>query len=159
MMNLFGGKRMARILDVFIAVLFLVGCFAFSMNQSGFGSTSVAEAAANSAIGVVDFQRLVTSAPNIDNVRTTMKNEVAAAEKDFANKAKSMSEQEKQNFGKQLQTRLMNRENELMTPVLNSINAAIKSVANKKGLSVVVHKNVVVLGGVDITEEVVKAMK
>ena len=46
-----------------------------------------------------------------------------------------------------------------MTPVLNSINAAIKAVANKKGLSVVVHKNVVVLGGVDITEEVVKAMK
>ena len=160
MMNRFGGKRLAKVLDVFIGALFLVGCFTFSMNQSGLtGSMSVAEAAANSAIGVVDFQRLVTSAPNIDNVRTTMKNEVAAAEKDFANKAKSMSEQEKQNFGKQLQTRLMNRENELMTPVLNSINAAIKSVANKKGLSVVVHKNVVVLGGVDITEEVVKAMK
>ena len=129
-----------------------------SMMQSGFGGANVAEAAANSAIGVVDFQRLVTSSPNINNVRNTMKNEVVAAEKDFQEKAKTMSDQEKQKFGQQLQTRLMNRENQLMTPVINAINAAIKKVADKKGLSVVVHKNVVVLGGVDITDEVVKAM-
>lgn len=149
---------MVRVLSLFVSGLFVVGCFALSMMQSVFGGANVAEAAANSAIGVVDFQRLVTSSPNINNVRNTMKNEVMAAEKDFQNKAKSMSDQEKQKFGQQLQTRLMNRENELMTPVINAINAAIKKVADKKGLSVVVHKNVVVLGGVDITEEVVKAM-
>lgn len=149
---------MVRVLSLFVSGLFVVGCFALSMMQSGFGGANVAEAAANSAIGVVDFQRLVTSSPNINNVRNTMKNEVMAAEKDFQNKAKSMSDQEKQKFGQQLQTRLMNRENQLMTPVINAINAAIKKVADKKGLSVVVHKNVVVLGGVDITDEVVKAM-
>lgn len=158
MMEKFGSPRMVRVLSLFVSGLFVVGCFALSMMQSGFGGANVAEAAANSAIGVVDFQRLVTSSPNINNVRNTMKNEVAAAEKDFQAKAKSMSDQEKQKFGQQLQTRLMNRENELMTPVINAINAAIKKVADKKGLSVVVHKNVVVLGGVDITEEVVKAM-
>ncbi|MBQ0108080.1 MAG: OmpH family outer membrane protein [Phascolarctobacterium sp.] len=158
MMEKFGSPRMVRVLSLFVSGLFVVGCFALSMMQSGFGGANVAEAAANSAIGVVDFQRLVTSSPNINNVRNTMKNEVMAAEKDFQNKAKSMSDQEKQKFGQQLQTRLMNRENELMTPVINAINAAIKKVADKKGLSVVVHKNVVVLGGVDITEEVVKAM-
>lgn len=158
MMEKFGSPRMVRILSLFVSGLFVVGCFALSMMQSGFGGANIAEAAANSAIGVVDFQRLVTSSPNISNVRNTMKNEVAAAEKDFQNKAKSMSDQEKQKFGQQLQTRLMNRENELMTPVINAINAAIKKVADKKGLSVVVHRNVVVLGGVDITEEVVKAM-
>lgn len=158
MMEKFGSPRMVRVLSLFVSGLFVVGCFALSMMQSGFGGANVAEAAANSAIGVVDFQRLVTSSPNINNVRNTMKNEVMAAEKDFQNKAKSMSDQEKQKFGQQLQTRLMNRENELMTPVINAINAAIKKVADKKGLSVVVHKNVVVLGGVDITDEVVKAM-
>lgn len=158
MMEKFGSPRMVRVLSLFVSGLFVVGCFALSMMQSGFGGANVAEAAANSAIGVVDFQRLVTSSPNINNVRNTMKNEVMAAEKDFQNKAKSMSDQEKQKFGQQLQTRLMNRENQLMTPVINAINAAIKKVADKKGLSVVVHKNVVVLGGVDITDEVVKAM-
>ena len=157
-MEKFGSPRMVRVLSLFVSGLFVVGCFALSMMQSGFGGANVAEAAANSAIGVVDFQRLVTSSPNINNVRNTMKNEVVAAEKDFQEKAKTMSDQEKQKFGQQLQTRLMNRENQLMTPVINAINAAIKKVADKKGLSVVVHKNVVVLGGVDITEEVVKAM-
>lgn len=93
------------------------------------------------------------------NVQNTMRNEMAAAEKDFEAKAKTMSEQERMKYGKQLQDRLMNKENELMTPVMNSINAAIKKVADKKGLSVVVHKNAVIVGGVDITEDVVKGLK
>lgn len=157
MMQRFGSPRMVRLMSLFIAGLFVIGCFALSMTQSGFGSH--AEAAANSSIGVVDFQRIVTASPMISNVRDTMKNEVAAAEKDFAEKAKSMSEQEKQNFGKQLQSRLMKRENDLMTPLMAQISAAIKKVAEKKGLDVVVHRNTVVFGGVDITEEVVKSLK
>ncbi|MBQ0067795.1 MAG: OmpH family outer membrane protein [Phascolarctobacterium sp.] len=157
MMHRFGMPRIVKVMSTLMAIIFLGGIFVMGMVMESSGSA--AEAAANSAIGVVDFQRVVTSSPLIDNVRNTMKNEVAAAEKDFTEKAKSMSEQEKQKFGSQLQNRLMNRENELMTPLLNQINAVIKRVADKKGLSVVVHKNTVVFGGVDITEEVVKGLK
>lgn len=157
MMERFSMPRVNKLFSMLMALIFFGGIFTMGMMMSGIGSA--AEAAANSAIGVVDFQRVVTSSPLIENVRNTMKNEVAAAEKDFTSKAKSMSEQEKQKFGQQLQTRLMNRENELMTPLLNQINEVIKKVADKKGLEVVVHKNTVVFGGVDITEEVVKGLK
>lgn len=157
MMARFGMPRVAKLMSVVMAVIFFGGIFVMGMTMESVGSA--AEAAANSAIGVVDFQRVVTSCPAIENVRNTMKNEIAAAEKDFNAKAKSMSDQEKQKFGQQLQTRLMNRENELMTPILNQINAAIKKVADKKGLEVVVHKTTVVFGGVDITEEVIKGLK
>jgi len=156
MMEKFGSKRMVRLMSLFIAGIFVVGCFALSVMQSDFGSRAEA-ASSNSAIGIVDFQKVVGASPLIENVRTTMQNEFAAADKDFAAKAKTMSDQEKQKYGKQLQTRLMNREQELMTPVLSQVNAAIKKVADKKGLSLVVHKNTVIYGGVDITEEVVKS--
>jgi len=160
MMTKLSGKRFVKMISLVTGGLLVAGTF-YGIYQGSFGSMgmSAAEAAANSAIGVVDFQRLLGAAPAMNNVQNTMKNEMAAAEKDFQAKAKSMSEQERMKYGKQLQDRLINKENELMTPVINSINAAIKKVADKKGLSVVVHKNVVVVGGVDITEEVVKGMK
>jgi outer membrane protein len=45
-----------------------------------------------------------------------------------------------------------------MDPVIKNIEAAIKKVADKKGLSVVVDKNTVIYGGTDITDEVSKSM-
>ena len=46
-----------------------------------------------------------------------------------------------------------------MAPVLKKIETTIKKVADKKGLSVVVDKNTVVYGGLDITDEVSKALQ
>ena len=39
---------------------------------------------------------------------------------------------------------------------MGKINEAIKEVADTKGLSVIVGKNVVIYGGVDITDDVLK---
>ena len=50
-------------------------------------------------------------------------------------------------------------EKELMEPVFQKIEAAIKKVADKKGLAVVVEKNTVVYGGLDITDEVAKTLQ
>lgn len=160
MLTRFASKRFVKMISLATGALLVAGTF-YGIYQGSFGTMgmSAAEAAANSAIGVVDFQRVVTASPLMGNVQNTMRNEMAAAEKDFEAKAKTMSEQERMKYGKQLQDRLMNKENELMTPVMNSINAAIKKVADKKGLSVVVHKNAVIVGGVDITEDVVKGLK
>ena len=46
-----------------------------------------------------------------------------------------------------------------MDPVLKKIETTIKKGADKKGLSVVVDKNTVVYGGLDITDEVSKALQ
>jgi outer membrane protein len=53
---------------------------------------------------------------------------------------------------------LGNKEKELMDPLIKNIEAAIKKVADKKGLSVVVDKTTVIYGGTDITDEVSKAL-
>ena len=62
-------------------------------------------------------------------------------------------------YYQQLQERLANKEKELMDPLMKSIEEAIKKVADKKGLSVVVEKQTVIYGGVDITDEVAKSMQ
>ena len=46
-----------------------------------------------------------------------------------------------------------------MDPVLKKIEENIQKIAKKKGLSVVVEKSTVVFGGVDITDEVAKALQ
>ena len=73
--------------------------------------------------------------------------------------SKAMSDAEKQRYYKQLQDRLGNKEKELMDPVLKNIELNIQKIADKKGLSVVVHKDTVVFGGVDITDEVIRALQ
>ena len=102
---------------------------------------------------------LLSQVPDLQNVQTSMKQEIDNAQKDFDEKSKTMNDTEKQRYYQQLQERLSNKEKELMDPVLKKIETTIKKVADKKGLSVVVDKNTVVYGGLDITDEVSKALQ
>ena len=45
-----------------------------------------------------------------------------------------------------------------MEPIENSIQDAVKKVAEKKGLSVVIEKGAVVYGGQDVTQDVIKEL-
>lgn len=157
MQNLRNPKNV-KLISLFIAAIFVVGCFALSLSQSGFNRVAQA-AASESAIGMVNYQQLVTQAPDMKTVRETMQAELESAQKDFAEKTQSMNDQEKQRYYQQTQERLANKEKELMDPLLKKIEASIKKVADKKGLSVVVDKSTVIYGGVDITEEVSKAVQ
>jgi outer membrane protein len=70
-----------------------------------------------------------------------------------------MNDAEKRRYFAQSRERLQNKQTELMEPVNKKIEETIKKVADKKGLAVVVEKNTVVYGGLDITDEVVKALQ
>ena len=158
MMQHLRNPKNVKLVSLFVAAIFVLGCFALTLTQSGFGGTASA-AVKESAIGVVNYQMLVSQSPELANVRTAMQNEIATAQKDFDEKSKTMSDAEKQRYYKQLQERIGNKERELMDPVLKNIELQIQKIADKKGLSVVVHKDTVVFGGVDITDDVVRAMQ
>lgn len=158
MMQHLRNPKNVKLVSLFIAAIFVLGCFALSVTQSGFGKMASA-AASESAIGVVNFQMVVTQSPELAKVRTAMQEEVKNAQKDFETKSASMNDQEKQQYYQQLQERLANKEKELMDPLMKGIEDAIKKVADKKGLSVVVEKSTVVYGGVDITDEVAKSLQ
>ncbi|MDO4177675.1 MAG: OmpH family outer membrane protein [Phascolarctobacterium sp.] len=158
MMQHLRNPKNVKLVSLFIAAIFVLGCFALSLTQSGFSKMASA-AQSESAIGVVNYQMIVTQSPELANVRTAMQAEVESARKDFDEKSANMNDQEKQRYYQQLQERIANKEKELMDPLMKNIEAAIKKVADKKGLSVVVEKSGVIYGGVDITDEVAKSLQ
>lgn len=158
MMQKLRNPKNVKMVSLFVAAIFILGCFALSVTQSGFGRVASA-AASESAIGVVNYQMLVAQSPDLQDVRNAMKSEIDSAQKDFDEKSKSMNDSEKQRYYVQLQERIANKEKELMEPVLKKVEEQIKKVADKKGLSVVVDKSAVIFGGVDITDEVAKSLQ
>ncbi len=158
MMQQLRNPKNVKVISLLIAAIFVLGCFALSVTQSGFGKNAMA-ASSESAIGVVNYQILVSQSPDLQTVNEAMNKEIKAAQEDFNEKSKTMNDAEKRKYYTQIQERLANKQKELMDPVLKSIEASIKKVADKKGLSVVVDKNTVVYGGVDITDEVAKSMQ
>lgn len=152
MMQQLRNPKNVKMISLFVAAIFVLSCFAVTLQQGAFTSITSA-AASESAIGVVNYQMLLAQSPDIAGVQDAMKQEIAAQQKNFDEKSKDMNDTEKQRYYQQLQEVIANKEKELMEPVFQKIEAAIKKVADKKGLAVVVEKNTVVYGGLDITDE------
>ena len=155
MMEKLRNPKNVKTISLIVAAIFVIGCFTLAMSTGGFGSSVASAAASESAIGVVNYQTLVSGSPRLDQIRSDMQKAIAETRREFDNNSKNMNDEEKERYYKQLQERLANKEKELMDPMLKDINDTIKKVADKKGLKVVVDK----YGGTDITDEVAKAMQ
>jgi len=147
-------KKQVKIVSLTIAIMFVLGIVGLALSQS---STSyAADAKSSSKIGVVNHQMLVAQHPDMAKAQQDMQAEVEQAKKDFEAKSASMNDKEKQDYYAQIQQRLSLKEQQLIAPVFEKVDAAIKAVADAKGLSVVMDQGNVVYGGQDITEEVGK---
>ncbi len=146
-------KKQVKIVSLTIALFFMLGVVGVALSQTG---TSVASAGASSNIGVVNYQVLISQHPDMAKAQESMQAEVEQAKKDFDAKSATMNDKEKQDYYTQIQQRLSLKQQELTGPVFDKVEAAIKAVADAKGLSVVMDKSNVVYGGLDITDEVGK---
>ena len=145
-------KKNVKIVALAIAAAFLFGVAGLAVSQT----THVASAAPASNVGKVNYQMLVQQHPDLAKVQSTMQTESEAAKKEFDAKAASLGEKEKQEYFMQLQQRLQLKNQELMVPIFNKVDAVIKEVSDAKGLSIVVDSAAVIYGGADITDECVK---
>lgn len=123
-----------KTISLVIAAIFVIGCFTIALTAGGFSNLGgVASAAgSDSAIGVVNYQVLVSQSPKLNEVREAMQKEVEATRKEFEDKSKNMNTEEKDRYYQQLQRRLGNKQNELMDPLLKQINDTIQKIAQKK---------------------------
>lgn len=153
---MFKNKKNARIIAIGIVAFFVLGVVGIALSQSG--SSQIASAAPASNVGVINYQMIVSQHPDMATAQTTMQNEVEQAKKDFEEKTVSMNDKEKQDYYAQVQQRLNLKQQELIAPILDKVTAAIKAVADTKGLAVVLDKSNVVYGGQDITDDVMKKL-
>ena len=72
---------------------------------------------------------------------------------------KESDEKKKSTIVQNLQLEMREEEAKLMNPVLKEVNETIEKVAKQKGVTVVVNKALVYYGGIDLTQDVVNALK
>ena len=94
MMQKLRDPKNVKMISLFVAAIFVLGCFALTLTQSGVNSVASA-ASSESAIGVVNYQMLLSQVPDLQNVQTSMKQEIDNAQKDFDEKSKTMNDTEK----------------------------------------------------------------
>ena len=122
----------------------------------GAWGTAQAAQAVTGPVGYVDFIYLVDHHPETASANATLKAEQDAAKQEFQTKAASLGDKEKQDLDRQLGQRLEQKRLDLVKPISAKVVAAANEVANEKGLSIVIGRNDVVCGGVDITQDVLK---
>ena len=144
-------KKQVKFVSILIAVIFIGSVVAIALTQTG----NIASAASSSSVGVVEYDQIMLQHPDMKSLDDQLKASIEEIKKEFDEKSAGMNDQEKQDYYIQCQERILQRREELLAPIINSVDAAIKAVADKRGLSVVLAKAAVVYGGQDITKEVI----
>lgn len=144
-------KKQVRFVSILIAVIFIGSVVALALTQTG----GIASAASSSSVGTIDYQQVMASHPDVEGLQGQMETAVNEIKKEFEEKSASMNEQEKAEYYQQCQLRLAQKQQELLEPIRTAVDAAIKKVADKKGMAVVIDKMAVIYGGQEITQDVI----
>ena len=156
MMRMMNNKANVKIFSIVIATVFIIGIGALAYTQmatpSGNGGAST--------IGVIDTSRMmsqdnplfVSAAREFMSYQSQLQKETQAkidAAQDDATKQKLVEEM-RQNLAK--------KDQEIAKSIQDKAMEAAKAVGDGKGLSVVMSKDTVLYGGVDITDQVLKKL-
>ncbi len=147
-------KKQVKIISIVIAVLFIGSVVAIALTQTAPGVAS----AAGGNVGVIDYRQVMSQHPDLNTVEQQMQTAIADVKKEFEEKSAGMNDQEKADYYQQSQLRLQQKQQELVAPIEQSIQDAIKKVADNKGLQIVVEKTAVIYGGQDISQDVINRL-
>lgn len=146
-------EKMIKIVALVLAVTFLL-----SVVTVVTGSPA-SEAAKGSDIGYVDMQAIFAAHPETAKARTLLAQETAKVEKEFNQKKQGLNQQQQEALLQQYREQLAQKEQELTDNVMKKIDTTIGEVAKSKGLSVVLEKQNIFYGGVDLTKEVINKVQ
>ena len=146
-------------------LMLAVVAFGLSLSMNNFAS---AKGAAGFSVAVVDVQKIVTSSPHISALKTEQKNKLtelgAFVEKAKADVASQKDAAKKKTLEESYNQELNSKKADLEKDYAKKLTAFDKSVRDiikekSADYDLVLTKNVVLKGGVDITSEVIKELK
>ncbi len=111
------------------------------------------------SVGYVDMQRALDSHPRKVNSERALQEFFQAKQREFQEKSKGMTAFQRQELDRKLQQEILDRRNTLLGGLDKELRAAVESVAKDSGMSVVLDRSVVLYGGTDLTEAVIKQIK
>ena len=156
MMRMMNNKANVKIFSIVIAAIFIIGIGALAYTQMA----TPTGGSGSSTIGVIDTSRMmsqdnpiyISAAQEYMSYQSQLQKETQAkidAAQDDATKQK-LAEEARQNLAK--------KDQEIAKSVQDKAMEAAKAVGDAKGLSVVMTKDTVLYGGVDITDQVLKKL-
>ena len=146
-------------LFVIVLSLFVMSLSTIASAAQSKKAAAPAQSASAESVGIVDRGEILNNHPGLAQARQKLadiarqkENEAKAAadkETDTAKKAQAVQEKRME---------LAQEEQKLMAPIYRDCEQAVREVAVKKKLTLVLDKFVVLIGGVDITQDVIQQL-
>lgn len=142
----------------FLAIIFSA---LFMLGIGGTASAAdVYQPTANSSVATINYQYVLANIPESKSIQAQMAKLTEDAQKEFEKSVNDkMSPADVQKVRSKVASDLRDKQINLIKPVQDKINNAIKQVAQQHGYTVVISSDVTLYTSVDITEEVLNAVK
>lgn len=150
-MTALGNKKNVKIFSFALAGVFIASVGIMAIVSMG----DTANAAPTSDIGVVDQRQVISDNGTLAlDYQKKMKALADEMQKDFDAKSANLSDEEKEKLFADMQQQYQEKSRVAEKELEEQVTGAVKSIATKRGLSMVVDKSAVIYGGTDITKDV-----
>lgn len=142
-----------RMLGTAVGVIVILAAAGFVAARSGpaFGQPAV-------TFGYVDMARALDAHPGKAAAEAALRDYAKAQIADAQQKMKNMTAAQRQDLQRQVDQAIFQKRAELLGGLDKDIRAAIQKVAKQQGVSIVLDRQVVLYGGVDLTDQVIKVI-
>lgn len=122
--------------------------------------SSIASAATGDVIGTIEPQKVLLQHPRFSDVDKRRRAVEDAKSKEMRDAIAKVTDKKKQaEIYRDKQQEVAKEEQSLMAPLFKEINVAIRTVAQRKGVTVVIDRGASYYGGTDLTDDVVQELK
>ncbi len=111
------------------------------------------------SVGYVEMQRALDNHPRKASSERALQEFFQAKQREFQERSKTMTAFQRQELDRQLQQQILEKRGELLGGLDKEIRAAVEQVAKQSSVTIVLDRSVVLFGGVDLTEAVIKFVK
>ena len=123
------------------------------------GSLLVAGCGSDPQFGVIDAQKVLAESPKIQAIQAELTTKSEEMQKELRKDQKSMSAAQFQKKQQEKMQELMVIKKGLESQLEATISAAADEVAQEKKLNLILYKQGVAQGGIDVTEDMIKKLQ
>lgn len=132
---------------IVVVVLGLIAALALSPGAPVLGQSFT--------IGYVDMARAVNAHPRRQASERALQEFFQAKQREFQQRTRGMNAVQRQELDRQLQQQFISKREELIGGLDKDIRSSVENVAQERGVSIVLDRNVVLYGGTDLTDAVI----
>lgn len=111
------------------------------------------------SVGFVEMQRALDNHPRKVSSERALQEFFQAKQREFQERSKSLTAFQRQELDRQLQQQILEKRGELLGGLDKEIRTAVEQVAKQNSVTIVLDRSVVLFGGTDLTEAVIKLVK